>query len=97
MDWSPASQIGFIAAREELEIHWEGDHAEPALPDDLRILDVKAIEDIAPRFRRITFRGENLERYDRDDQLHCRLIFQPRGISAPPWPKTRGILYPGRR
>jgi NADPH-dependent ferric siderophore reductase len=89
--------IGFIAAREELQIHWEGDHAEPALPDDLRILHVKAIEDIAPRFRRITFRGENLERYDRDDQLHCRLIFQPRGISAPLWPRLdhRGhIVWP---
>lgn len=78
--------IGFIAAREKLEIHWEGDHAEPALPDDLRILHVKSIEDIAPRFRRITFRGENLERYDRGDQLHCRLIFQPRGIAEPLWP-----------
>ena len=78
--------IGFIAASEDLEIHWEGDHAEPALPDDLRILHVKAIDDIAPRFRRITFRGENLERYDRDDQLHCRLIFQPRGITEPLWP-----------
>lgn len=78
--------IGFIAARENLEIHWEGDHAEPALPDDLRILHVKSIEDIAPRFRRITFRGENLDRYDRADQLHCRLIFQPRGITEPLWP-----------
>ncbi|APO76908.1 siderophore-interacting protein (plasmid) [Rhizobium etli 8C-3] len=78
--------IGFIAAREKLEIHWEGDRAEPALPDDLRILYVRSIEDIAPRFRRITFRGENLERYDRDDQLHCRLIFQPRGIAEPLWP-----------
>jgi NADPH-dependent ferric siderophore reductase len=89
--------IGFIAAREELEIHWEGDHTEPALPDDLRILHVKAIEDIARRFRRITFQGENLERYDRDDQLHCRLIFQPRGIAAPRWPMLdhRGhIVWP---
>ncbi len=78
--------IGFIAAREKLEIHWQGDHAEPALPDDLRILHVKTVEVIAPRFRRIVFQGENLERYDRDDQLHCRLIFQPRGITVPLWP-----------
>ncbi|MBO9136239.1 siderophore-interacting protein (plasmid) [Rhizobium sp. B230/85] len=78
--------IGFIAARETMDILWEGDHAEPALPDDLRILQVTSIEDIAPRLRRITFRGENLERYDRADQLHCRLIFQPRGISEPLWP-----------
>lgn len=78
--------IGFIASREKLEIQWEGDHAEPALPADLRILHVKSVEDIAPRFRRIVFRGKNLERYDRDDQFHCRLIFQPRGIAEPRWP-----------
>ena len=78
--------IGFIAAREKLEIQWQGDHAEPALPADLRILHVKSVEDIAPRFRRIVFRGENLERYDREDQLHCRLIFQPRGMTEPRWP-----------
>ncbi|PRD40811.1 siderophore-interacting protein [Phyllobacterium phragmitis] len=78
--------IGFIAAREKLEIHWDGDHAEPALPADLRILHVKSVEDIAPRFRRIVFRGENLVRYDRDDQFHCRLIFQPRGTAEPRWP-----------
>ncbi|OBZ95823.1 siderophore-interacting protein [Pararhizobium polonicum] len=78
--------IGFIAAQEKLEIHWQGDHAEPALPDDLRILHVETIEDIAPRMRRITFRGQNLERYDRDDQLHCRLIFQQRDVAEPLWP-----------
>ncbi|MCO5733322.1 siderophore-interacting protein [Rhizobium sp. SSA_523] len=78
--------IGFIAAREKLEIRWEGDHAEPALPADLRILHVKSVEDIAPRVRRIVFRGKNLKRYDRDDQFHCRLIFQPRGTDEPRWP-----------
>lgn len=78
--------ICFIAAREKLDIRWEGDHADPALPDDLRILHVASVSDISPGFRRITFRGENLERYDRDDQLHCRLIFQPRGIAEPLWP-----------
>ncbi|MBO0132038.1 siderophore-interacting protein [Agrobacterium burrii] len=89
--------IGFIAARETLEIQWVGDHTDPALPDDLRILHVKSVKDIAPRFRSITFRGENLERYDRDDQLHCRLIFQPRGIAVPRWPMLdhRGhVIWP---
>ncbi|WLS04950.1 siderophore-interacting protein [Shinella oryzae] len=78
--------IGFLAARENLDIQWEGDHADPALPDDLRILRVQAIEDLSPRVRRIVFEGENLERYDRKGQLHCRLIFQPRDIQAPRWP-----------
>jgi NADPH-dependent ferric siderophore reductase len=78
--------IGFIAARENIDICWEGDHAEPALPDDLRMLQVRSIEDLSPSFRRIVFSGKNLSRYDRKDQLHCRLIFQPRGITLPRWP-----------
>lgn len=78
--------IGFIAAQEKLVIYWQGDHAEPALPDDLRVLTVQAVEDLSPRFRRVVFKGENLERYDRQDQLHCRLIFQPRGAIHPHWP-----------
>ena len=78
--------IGFIAAGEAIDIHWEGHQAAPALPDDLRFLTVKAVEDITPHLRRVTFHGENLERYDRNDQLHCRLIFQPRGAIKPRWP-----------
>lgn len=78
--------IGFIAARENLDIRWEGDETAPALPDDLRILRVESIEDLNPRFRRIVFKGEDLERYDRKDQLHCRLIFQPHGTTTPHWP-----------
>jgi NADPH-dependent ferric siderophore reductase len=78
--------IGFIAARESLDIRWQGDETEPALPDDLRILRVKAVYALSARFRRILFRGERLERYDRKDQLHCRLIFQPRGSVTPRWP-----------
>lgn len=78
--------VGFIAAREKPDIRWEGDHAEPALPDDLRILVVKTVEDIGRGFRRIVFGGDDLERYDRRDQLHCRLIFQPRGTTEPKWP-----------
>ncbi|TWF52380.1 siderophore-interacting protein [Neorhizobium alkalisoli] len=92
--------IGFIAAREKLEIRWDGDHAEPALPDDLRILHVHAVEDLTPRFRRIVFRGKNLARYDRKDQLHCRLIFQPRGVEEPSWPMLdhRGhVVWPKDR
>lgn len=78
--------ICFIAAREKLDIQWEGDQTAPALPDDLRLLHVKSIEDLSSNFRRIIFKGENLERYDRDDQLHCRLIFQPRNAAVPLWP-----------
>lgn len=78
--------IGFVTSPETLAIEWQGDHAEPALPDDLRILHVQCIEDIAPRFRRVVFQGRDLDRYNRPDQLHCRLVFQPRDETEPRWP-----------
>lgn len=78
--------IGFIVARDMTDICWKGDFGEPALPDDLRILHVRRIEELTPRMRRITFHGSDLARYDRKDQLHCRLIFQERGIARPRWP-----------
>ncbi|MDQ0457775.1 siderophore-interacting protein [Rhizobium paknamense] len=78
--------IGFIAARENPVIEWEGDKAAPALPDDLRILRVARVSDLTPNMRRLVFSGENLQRYDRPDQLHCRLIFQPRDMVKPSWP-----------
>jgi NADPH-dependent ferric siderophore reductase len=81
-----AGPIGFIAAKEALQISWSGDETEPSLPDDLRVLHVTRVEDLSPRFRRITFRGKDLDRYDRHDQLHCRLIFQPHGTTNPGWP-----------
>ncbi|EUB99228.1 Siderophore-interacting protein [Rhizobium sp. CF080] len=78
--------IAFITAKEMPHISWTGDRTEPTLPDDLRILHVIRTEDLSPRLRRVTFRGANLDRYDRKDQLHCRLIFQERGTIAPKWP-----------
>jgi NADPH-dependent ferric siderophore reductase len=36
--------------------------------------------------RRLHFHGEDLARYDRPDQLHCRLIFQPKDVDVPQWP-----------
>lgn len=78
--------ILFIAASEKLDIRWQGDKAGPAPLDDLRILRVAEVVHLTPRMRRITFQGEDLGRFDRADQLHCRLIFQPKGTSDPVWP-----------
>ncbi|MCY1666706.1 siderophore-interacting protein [Rhizobium sp. SL86] len=94
-----AGPIGFIAARERIEISWEGDQAEPTLPDDLRILTVRHVTDVAPCMRRVVFSGKDLGRYDRIDQMHCRLIFQPRGVTQPVWPMLdhRGqVVWPGK-
>ncbi|UZF91764.1 siderophore-interacting protein [Bosea sp. NBC_00550] len=81
-----AGPIEFIARSEQLVIDWQGDATGPSLPDDLRILRVRQIEDMSPRLRRIVFSGENLVRFDRPDQIHCRLLFQPEGIDDPQWP-----------
>jgi NADPH-dependent ferric siderophore reductase len=90
--------IGFIAAEHDIKIEWRGDETEPAIPDDLRVLHVRTIFDIGPRMRRIVFVGNDLQRYDRDDQLHCRLIFQPRDATVLTWPRLdhRGhVVWPG--
>lgn len=86
--------ILFIAAGEGLDIVWSGDATGVSLPDDLRFLHVAAVTQLTPGFRRITFRGADLARYDRADQLHCRLIFQPKGVTAPEWPMLddRGLV-----
>lgn len=92
--------ILFIAASENLEIHWSGDETGPSLPDDLRLLRVDRVTQLTPRMRRISFRGEDLARFDRPDQLHCRLIFQPKDVRQPEWPRLddRGhVVWPNER
>lgn len=81
-----AGPIGFIARSEALAIDWQGDTTGPALPRDLRVLRVRSVEDISPHFRRIVFSGNDLARYDRPDQIHCRLLFPPEGTVDPQWP-----------
>jgi NADPH-dependent ferric siderophore reductase len=78
--------ILFIAASERLEIRWQGDTAGLAALDDLRVLRVAQIRELTPGMRRIVFRGNDLGRFDRPDQMHCRLILQPAGAQAPEWP-----------
>ncbi|GLK71538.1 siderophore-interacting protein [Ancylobacter dichloromethanicus] len=92
--------ISFIAASERLDIVWTGDMVGAAPPDDLRVLEVAQARMLTPRMRRITFHGDNLARYDRPDQLHCRLIFQPKGVATPEWPALddRGrVVWPERQ
>lgn len=82
-----AGPIGFIARSENLALHWSGDITGPALPDDLRELRVLRTQTVTPRLKRIVFAGQDLDRYDRRDQIHCRLLFQPEGTVNPQWPR----------
>lgn len=82
-----AGPIGFIARTENLTLSWSGDVTGPSLPDDLRQLQVLRTHEVTRKTKRIVFAAEALERYDRPDQIHCRLLFQPEGACAPQWPR----------
>jgi NADPH-dependent ferric siderophore reductase len=92
--------IGFIAARERLVIRWNGDEAGLMPLEDLRVLRVVRAYSLTPNMRRIVLQGENLAHFSRIDQLHCRLIFAPRGPAVPDWPMLDDhgrIVWPGAR
>lgn len=90
--------INFIARSEGLHIVWNGDRTGPTLPPDLVMLQVKDIRQMTPRVRRITLIGSDVSRLDVDDQLHCRLMFQPIGVRRPQWPMlgdNGDVVWPG--
>lgn len=95
-----AGPIGFIAARERLNITWSGDEGGLAPLADLRVVRVAAVQSLTPYLRRIVFQGEDLAHLDRADQLHCRLIFAPKDDAAPVWPMLDDngrVVWPGRK
>lgn len=79
--------VGFVTRPENLEIDWTGDAAGDALPTDLRVLTVRAAWSVTPRMRRVSFTGTDLGRYAAPDQIHCRLLFQDKGVADPQWPR----------
>ncbi len=90
--------ISFIAASENLIFDWHGDATGPSYPEDLRLLRVAGITELSRSMRRIHFKGNDLARYDRPDQLHCRLIFQPKAVTEFIWPMLNDsgrVIWPG--
>jgi NADPH-dependent ferric siderophore reductase len=89
--------IQFVARQEALDIAWTGDRQGARPSPDLRVLTVRQVEDVTPRLRRITFSGEDLDRYAVPDQIHCRLLFQDKDVVVPEWPHLDDdgrILWP---
>jgi NADPH-dependent ferric siderophore reductase len=89
--------VGFVTRPENLEITWQGDTLGAMLPADLRVLTVETVEALTPRMRRVVFRGDDLAHYDTAEQIHCRLLFQGKGVSQPEWPTLDDngrILWP---
>jgi NADPH-dependent ferric siderophore reductase len=68
------------------QIVWKGDGIGISAPPDFRVLTVLDVQDVTPHMRRITFRGEDLSRFDRLDALHVRLFIPPAGLANPAWP-----------
>jgi NADPH-dependent ferric siderophore reductase len=77
------------------QIVWRGDGVGISAPPDFRVMTVLDVQEVSPHMRRITFRGENLSRFDRLDALHVRLFIPPAGIGEPVWPTVGpdGLLH----
>lgn len=67
-------------------IHWQGDEVQLSRPPAFRLITAESVRDLGPHMRRIRFRGEDLDRYAPDDNIHCKLIFPQPGDTAPEWP-----------
>ncbi len=67
-------------------IQWEGDSVAFERPPAFRLITVAAVTDVGPHMRRVRFRNSDLQRYDQNDNLHCKLIFPQPGDEQPEWP-----------
>ncbi len=67
-------------------IQWSGDSITFERPPAFRLLTVDAVRDIGPHMRRVRFRAADLARYQRDEDIHCKLIFPQPGVRDPEWP-----------
>lgn len=67
-------------------IAWTGAGSGIAIPSSFRILTVTSVRDLSPHMRRISFRGEDLARFDSLEALHVRLFLPPPDLAEPEWP-----------
>lgn len=79
--------VAEYAGCEPAAILWEGDQPVFERPPAFRVLTVTSIEDVTPHLRRVRFRGDDLARYERDDDIHCKLILPQPGVNEPEWPR----------
>lgn len=67
-------------------IQWQGDNVKLERPPAFRLITVQAVSEIGPHMRRVRFGSDDLVRYDREDNIHCKLIFPQPGVLDPEWP-----------
>lgn len=81
-----ASHVLEFADDERPAIRWDG-LPSGEMQADFRELRVLAVEDIAPRMRRLTLAGQDLGRFASADDLHVKLYLPPSGLAQPEWPR----------
>jgi NADPH-dependent ferric siderophore reductase len=92
-----ASHVMEFAGDEAPTIVWSGHESNGGTLANFREVRLKAAFDLTPRMRRLTFTGDDIARFVKDDDLHVRLYFPPEGLAKPewPWPASDGrILWP---
>lgn len=67
------------------DLVWDGCEGGDRRPASFREMRVHRVAEVTPRMRRITLKGENLERFSGGD-LHLRLLLPPQGVTVPEWP-----------
>lgn len=75
------------ASREVMpEFAWTGAGSDLVMPPNSRLIEVVSARDVTPTMRRITFKTEDLERFDTEDDYHVRLLLPRNEHVVPEWP-----------
>jgi NADPH-dependent ferric siderophore reductase len=89
-----ASHIVEFAGDSAPTVVWHGDGTDMEYPPNFRKFEVRAIRNITPHMRRITFHCEDAARYVSMDALHVNLMIQRPGVVEPQWPRigSNGLI-----
>lgn len=68
------------------EFAWTGAGSNLVTPPNSRLIEVVSAQDVTPNMRRITFKAEDLERFDTEDDYHVRLLLPRNKDVIPEWP-----------
>jgi NADPH-dependent ferric siderophore reductase len=92
-----AAHIVEFAGDQPPTIRWIGHESNGETFANFREVRLKATIDVTPHMRRLTFTGNDIARFDSEENLHVRMYFPPEGIEKPdgPRPAPDGrILWP---
>lgn len=82
-----AARIVEFAGDHPPTIRWIGHESNGETFANFREVQLKATIDLTPHMRRLTFAGNDIARFDSEENLHVRMHFPPEGIEKPEWPR----------